>query len=662
MFDTVRSHRRWLMFFLVVLVFPSFVVTGVYSWNRFMSADTAVATIGGEKILPQQFEAAQRERVEQLRQALGANFDPKVFDSAEARAAVLDALLSERALAHEAVRDNIVVSEARLREVIGSIPAFQQDGKFAYDRYKTLLAAQGMNEFVFEQRVRDDLIRQTLLQAVGQSALVPKAVLDRIYRLGEEQREVRMLRFRPEDYSSKVTVTDEAINSFYQGNRSQFEIPESVKAEYVVLTLDEVAGQIAAPEAEIKAYYEQNQARLGEPEQRRASHILLTAGEGGTARDKDGARKKAEELLAKARANPSSFAQLAKENSKDPGSAANGGDLGFFGRGMLVKPFEDAAFKLKEGEISDVIESEFGFHIIRVTGIKAAQVKPFEQVRTEIEREYRQQQAQKKFAEAAEQFTNTVYEQSDSLKPAAEKLKLAVQTVDRLTRDGLPARPGAPQIFTPRVVQALFSDDGINKKRNTEAIEVAANAFVSARVVEHRPAALRPLAEVRDAIKVRVERQEASRQAREAAQKALAVLRQAQSDAGFSPTTTVSRAQPQGLPQTALAAIMRAPADKLPVYVDAELDGGSYGIFRVLTAKMPETPNLPQREAFARAVTQQAGAADDLAYLDALKTKHKAEVLKTDLRPTASSGRTQTDGKKTEGAAPAAETGADKKN
>ena len=662
MFDSVRTHRRWLMFFLVVLVFPSFVVTGVYSWNRFMSADTAVAIIGGEKILPQQFEAVQRERVEQLRQALGANFDPKVFDSAEARASILDSLLSERALAHEAARDNVVVSEARLREVIGSIPAFQQDGKFAYDRYKTLLAAQGMNEFVFEQRVRDDLVRQTLLQAVGQSALVPNAVLERIYRLGEEQREVRVLRFRPEDYASKVTVTDEAISAFYQGNRSQFEIPESIRAEYLVLALDNVASQIAVPEAEVKAYYEQNRARLGEPEQRRASHILLTVGEGGTAKDKDGARKKAEELLARVRANPNSFAQLAKENSKDTGSAANGGDLGFFGRGMMVKPFEDAAFKLKEGEISDVIESDFGFHIIRVTGIKAAQVKPFEQVRAEIEREYRQQQAQKKFAEAAEQFTNTVYEQSDSLKPAAEKLKLAVQTVDRLTREGLPAQPGAPQIFTPRVVQALFSDDSINKKRNTEAIEVAPNTFVSARVVEHHPAAMRPLAEVRDTIKARVERQEASRQAREAAQKTLETLRQAQSDAGFSPPMTVSRAQPQGLPQTALATIMRVPADKLPVYASAELDGGSYGIFRVLTSKVPETPNVQQRETFARAIRQQAGAADDLAYLDALKIKHKAEVLKAELRQNAAGSKAQADGKKSEASPPAAESTADKKN
>ncbi len=638
MFDTVRSHRRWLMIFLTLLVFPSFVVTGVYSWNRFVSADTAVASIGGEKISPQQFDAAQRERMDQMRQALGANFDPKMFDTPATRAAVLDALLAERALAHEAARDGVTISEARVREVIGSEPAFQQDGKFSYDRYKTLLAAQGMNEFAFEQRVRDDLLRQTLLQAVGQSALVPKVVVDRIDRIGEEQREVRLLRFKPEDYAGKAAATDEQIKAYYEGNRAQFEIPESVKAEYVVLTLDEVAGQVPVAEAELKTYYEQNQARFGEPEQRRASHILITYGDAGNAKDKAGARKLAEELLAKVRADPNSFAQLAKEYSKDPGSAAKGGDLGFFGRGMMVKPFEDAAFKLKEGEISGVVESDFGFHIIRVTAIKPAKVRPYDEVRAEIEQEYRRQKAQQKFAETVEQFTNAVYEQSDSLKPIADKLKLTIRTADGITRAGLPARPGQPQIFTPRVVQALFSDDSVNKKRNTQAIEVAPNTFVSARVVEHHAAALRPLAEVRDAIKARVERQEAARMARAAADEKLAALRQSPGDDGFAPPQTVSRAQPQGMPPAALTAIMRVPADKLPTFVEAELDGGSTAIVHVLSAKMPPAANAQQREAIARTLQQQAAAADDRSYVEALKAKFKAEVLKSDLQPAAAGG------------------------
>lgn len=643
MFDSIRSHRRWLMFFMLVLIFPSFVFFGIQGYNRFVEGDNAVARIAGKPVSAQQLEAAQRERMEQLRQMFGDNFDAKLFDTPEARAATLDALLSERALALEAATEHVFVSEERLREVIASVPAFQHNGKFDYERYKTLLAAQALSELAFEQRVRDDLVRQTLLQAVADSTFFPKTVAERLLRIGEEQREVRELRFRPEDFAGRVKVTDEAIAAYYEANRREFETPESVKAEYVVLTLDDVAAQVAAPEAELKAYYEQNKSAYGQPEERRASHILLTAGAGGSASDKAGARKKAEELLAQLRKNPNDFAKLAREFSKDPGSAAKGGDLGFFGRNMMVKPFEDAAFKLKPGEISDVVETDFGFHIIRVDEVKPATYKPFEAVRADIEREYRRQQAQKKFAEAAEQFTNTVYEQSDSLKPVADRLKLQIQTIDSLTRDGVPPKPGVPQIFTPRLVQALFSDDAIRKGRNTEAIEVTPNAFASARVVEHRPAALRPLAEVRDQIRARVERQEAARLAREAGVAKLEALRKSPSDAGFSAARTVSRAAPEGLPPGALNAIMQAPADRLPAFVGAELDGGAYAVFQVLSAKLPEKPDPERRQFQQRAWQQQAGAADDLAYLASLKRKHKAQVVDAALK---SAGAASEAGKK----------------
>jgi peptidyl-prolyl cis-trans isomerase D len=634
MFESIQKHKRILMFFTSALVIPSFVITGVYSWNRMTSADNAVATIGGESISPQQLDAALRERGEQLRQALGNNYDPKMLDSPAARAAVLEGMLAERSLAMAARKDNAFVSDAYVREVIVQVPQFQNGGKFSYDTYKTILASQGMNEYIFEQRVRDDLLRQTLARAVSDSAIVPKFVLDRINRLDEEQREVRVRRFKAEDYLSQVNVTAQAINAYYESNRAGFQTPETVKAEYVVLALDDVAAHIAAPEAELKTYYEQNQSRFGEVEQRQAAHILITSGDSGSAKDKAGALKIAEEVLAKARARPDSFAQLAKEYSKDPGSAANGGDLGMFGRGMMVKPFEEAVFKLKQGDISDIVESDFGYHIIKLTAVKPASVKPFEQVRAELGKDYQRQQAQKKFAEAVETFTNTVYEQADSLKPVAEKLNLTIRAAAVVPKTGLPAQPNEPQYFSPRVVQALFSTDAINKKHNTEAIEVAPNTFVSARVVEHHPAALRPLPEVQDSIKQMLVAQEAANLARAAAVKTMATLKQAPSDAGFDAPITISRTQAHNLPMQAVLAAMRAPADKLPVYVDSELEKGAYGIVQVLGVKASEPANSAtpeQREARKQALLRQFEAVDDRSYLDALKTKYKAQVLKTDL-------------------------------
>jgi peptidyl-prolyl cis-trans isomerase D len=636
MFDSIRSHRRWLMLFLLLLVFPSFVVTGIYGYNQFVGRENAIARVDGQPISQAELDAAHRQQMDRLRGMFGEQFDARMFDTPQARAATLENLLAERALQSEAQREHVVVSEQRLRELIATEPAFQQDGKFSYDRYKQLLAAQGLTELGFEQRVQRDIARQTLLQAVAASAVVPKAVSEQVRRLAEEQREVRELRFDPKDFRAKLAVTDAQIKAYYDSNQREFQTPESVKAEYVVLTLDDVAGQLPAiSEADARAYYEQNKDRFGQDEQRRASHILLTAGDGGTAKDKAGARKRAEELLARLRAAPGEFDKLARENSKDPGSAASGGDLGWFGRGMMVKPFEDAVFALKEGQTSDIVESEFGFHIIKLTGVRGAQIKPFDEVRTQIEAELKRDAAGKRFAEIAEQFSNAVYEQSDSLKPVADKLKLTVQTVESLTRASVPARPNTPQIFTPRVIEALFSAESLEKRRNTEAIEVANNTLVSARVVEYRPAAVRPLADVSAMIKAQLEQKEAARLAREAGEQKLAALQKSASDAGFGAPRTISRVQPQGLPAAAVTAVMRAPADKLPAFVGAELDGGTYGVFQVLSSKVPEKVDAAQAQAQARALSQAFGAADDAAYVAALRSKHKAEVVRADLKAAA---------------------------
>ncbi len=633
MFDSVRTHRRWLLAFVLILVFPSFVFTGIYGYNEFVRGGDEVAEIDGEPIVQQDLDAAHRERVDRMRAMFGPQFDARLLETPQARAATLDGLLSERALSRQAQLAHVAVSEQTLREAIAAAPAFHEDGKFSYDRYRRLLAAQGMTEVGFEQRVRVDLARQMLLQAVTGSALVPAAVSEHVRRLAEERRQVRELRFEVGDFQARVAVTDAQIAAYYDAHQNEFRTQESARVEYVLLTLADVAAQVpAVTEADARAYYEKNQARFGQDEQRRASHILITAGEGGSAADRAGARKKAEELLARVRSNPAQFETLAREHSRDPGSASGGGDLGWFGRGMMVKPFEDAAFALKDGQVSEVIESDFGFHIVRVTGVRGAQARPFAEVRAQIEADLRREAAGKRFAEVAEQFTNAVYEQPDSLQPVADKLKLTVQTFEFLTRAGAPARPNQPQIFTPRVVEALFSPESIEKRRNTEAIEVASNVLVSARVVEHRPSAVRPLAEVRTQIKARVERAEAARLAREAGERKLAALRKDATEAGFGQPRVVSRVQPEGLPAAAVSAIMRVPAGQLPAFVGAELDGGGYAVFRVLSSEIPTTVDPAQAHAQSRALAQMFGGADEVAYVAAVRARFDARVLRTELK------------------------------
>jgi peptidyl-prolyl cis-trans isomerase D len=607
------------MFFMLVLIFPSFVFFGIQGYNRFMENEGALATVAGKPITQRDFDVAQRDRVERLRQQLGAEFDPRMLDTPEGRKSILDGLIIDRALTQEVEQGNLIVTNDRLREVIAGIPAFQENGVFSLERYRAYLTSQGLTEAGFEERVRADLRKQMLIAAVLDSTIVPKAVADRLDRVLLEEREVRVLPVRADNYLGKVAVTDAQVAEFYDRNKKDFETPESIKVEYLVLSADAIAGMAAMADADVKAYYEQNKSRFGIDEQRRASHILF-APDGG---DKAAARKRAEAALA---------AKIAKEQSKDPGSAAQGGDLGFFGKSMMVKPFEDVAFSLKPGETSGIVETDFGFHIIRVTEVKPAQVKPLEEVRADIERDLRTLQAQKRFAEAADQFTNLVYEQSDSLQPAAEKLGLKVQTLDTLTRAGVPAAPNQPQVFTPRVVEAVFSEDSIKSRRNTQAIEVAPSTLVAARVLDHRPAAVRPLDEVKGPIRQRLERQEAAQLARKAGEEQMAALLKQPSDAGFSPPLTVSRRAPQGMPPNLLAEVLRTQSDKLPTYVGAEVEGAGYLIAHVLSGKVGAAGQPTQREAEQRALARQAAAADEVAYADGLRERHKVKILQSDFR------------------------------
>ena len=629
MFDFVRSHRSWMMLFILVLILPSFVFFGIQGYNSFVNKEGALATVDGAPITQQEYDVALRDRIERLRQGLGPNFDPKLLETPEARAAVLDQLVLDRALANEANKSNVVITADRLREFISNIPAFQQDGKFSYDRYKAFLASRGQSEAAFEQSLRNDLRKQTFVQAVVESAITPKQVIERIERILLEQREIRELRFPAEQFASKASVTDAQIGEYYQANRPQFEIPESVRVEYVVLSPETISSGVTITEEAAKSYYDQNKARYGTEEQRRASHILITP-EGS---DKAAARKKAEDILAKVRAAPNDFAKLARENSKDPGSAAQGGDLGFFGRGMMVKPFEETVYRLKSGEISDIVETDFGFHIIRVTEIKPAQAKPFAEVRADIERELKSQQAQKNFTEAADQFTNLVYEQADSLQPAAQKLNLKIMTADNLTRRGLSPHLG------PRLVEALFADDSLKNRRNTQAIEVAPSTLVSARILEHRPASVQPLEKVTAEIRQLLERREAIRLAREAGEQRLAALRKESSDAGFSAPKVVSRRQPQDMPQDALNEVLRIPADKLPQFIGTEIgtdfrnaSNAGYVIVKVLASKPADAMPQAQRDAQARAITQQAAAAAEFTYAEGLKARHNVKILRADLQ------------------------------
>ena len=581
MFDSIRKHQRVLQFILLLLIFPAFVFFGVSGYDRFLSDGDSVATVGPSSISRQEFDQAMRRQLEQMREVLGDRFDAKLLDTPAARAEVLDGLVAQRVLLNAAIERKVTVTDDQLRATIAAIPGLtKDDGSFDKERYRALLSAQGLNEPAFENQLRRDMAVQSLPEAAMRSAFVPRAVLDRIIALDGQSREVRELAFRPEDFAAKVQPGDEQLRKHYEDNAAAFETPEAAKVEYLVLSAKAIADRVSLSADDVRSYYEQNKARYTTPEERKASHILIAVDAGAGAEAKQAARAKAGKLLDQARGG-ADFAALAKAESQDPGSAAAGGDLGFFRRDTMVKAFADAAFALKEGELAPVVETEFGFHVIKLTAIKPGVVRSFDEARAEIEAELKQQQGSRQFAEAADTFSNLVYEQADSLKPAAERFGLAIQTAEGVSRSAQGLPKDSP-LANEKLLAALFSDDSIRAKRNTEAVEATGNTLVSARIVEYRPAQRKAFDAVRDEVRARVVQAEARRLATETGTKRLQELRAGAAASGFGDARTLSRSAASTLPAAAVEAVFRAPSRKLPAFVGVDLGARGYSIFQLL--------------------------------------------------------------------------------
>ena len=628
MFDAVRNNQRIVQIFLGLITLP-FAFWGVDSYVRNSGAGNDVASIGDSRVTVQQFDQALRERQDQMRQAMGASFKPEMINSPEARLSVLNSLIDQQLLMLESSKNRLVVTDGALRDVIGSIPSLQEDGKFSMEKYERALRAQGMSQPQFEAKLRQDLTLRQLMGTISDSAFVSQAQATTILNLQLEERQYSEFRIAPEQYADKVKVDADAVKKFYDQNQAQFEIPEQVKVEYVILSLDSMLSQISVSDAEIKARFEGHKDKYQQPEERRASHILIVAKTEG---EKAAAKAKAEEVLKEVRKTPAKFADLAKQYSQDPGSAKSGGDLGYFGRGMMVKAFEEAVFKQKEGEISDVLESEFGYHIIKLTGIKTAKVKSLDEVRADIVSELKREAATRKFAESAEAFNNTVYEQSDSLQPAAEKFKLKIQQSGWLKKnpDQREAAALGP-LANEKILASLFSEDAVKNKRNIEAYEIAPNTLLSARVVEHVAASTKPFESVKNDIEKLLKAQEAATLAKNTGESRLEELKKGGDDKlAWSSLKSASRMQSRDLPPAAVRAVFKAEVQKLPAYAGASV-GGAYVLYKIVKVNAPEKLDETRRNALQNEYAHILAQEELSAYLNALRARYKIDINKAAL-------------------------------
>ena len=627
MFEAIRKHSKIVMFLLFLLVIPSFVLVGIDS-NYFSEKSPVVARVDGYKITQADWDNAHREETDRIR-AQSPNVDPKQLDTPQARYATLERLVRDRVFAAAAQSSHLITSDARLARALQDIPAIaalkRPDGSLDTEAYRSLVGAQGLTPEGFEANVRRELSVSQVMGGVMSTAFATDAAAKLAFDSLYQRREIQVARFNASDYAKQVNPTDADIEAFYKANAQRFQQQEQAAVEYVVLDLDSVRSGIRVNEDDLRTYYKENLTRLAAKEERRASHILINAAKDAPAADRDQAKARAQELLAQVRKSPASFAEVAKKSSQDSGSAPAGGDLNFFGRGAMVKPFEDAVFAMKKGEISDVVESDFGYHIILLTDIKTPRQPSFEELRPSLEAELKQQQAQRKFAEVAEAFTNSVYEQPDSLKPVADSLKLKIQTAEGVTR--VPGPGASGPLANPKFLEALFANDSVEGKRNTSAIEVGPSQLVAGRISTYSPTRTLPLQEVSDRARLLLIAEKSAELARKDAEaKKAAWTGNAAPAAGLAPAVVVSRDQTQNLPRAVVDAALRASPDSLPSWVSADLGSQGTAVVKVLRIIPREGVDAQQAAQQRQQLQQWWTTAEGFAYYEMLKERFKVQI------------------------------------
>ncbi len=627
MFDFVRKHTKLMMAVMFLLIIPSFVLFGLEGYTNMREQGQAVAQVDGREILQSEWDNAHKQEVERIRQQM-PTLDAKLLDSPAARYATLERMIRDRVVAAAASKSQLTTSDQRLarelqqNEMIAALRG--PDGKLDMARYRQLVGAQGMSPEMFEASVRADLSARQVLAGLGGTSFAAPAQAGLSLNAYFEKREVQVARFDPADYAAKVKPTDADLESYYKENAALFQAPEQASVEYVVLDLETVKKGLVVNEQDLKTYFEQNASRIVGKEERRASHILIAAGKDAPAAERAKAKAKAEELLAVVKKSPDSFADVAKKNSQDPGSAANGGDLDFFARGAMTKPFDDTAFALAKGDISGVVETDFGYHIIKITDAKIPKQRSFEEMKPELEAEVKKQQAQRKFAESADAFSNGVYEQADSLKPVADRLKLEVKTATNVRRTPAPGATGA--LANPKFLNALFTPDSTEKKRNTEAVEIAPNTLVSGRVVQYVPARTLPIAEVNARVRERLVAVRAAELARKEGMEKLAAWKANPASANLSAPVAVSRQDTQKQPAAVVEAALRADPAVQPALAGVDLGEQGYAVVKVNKVVPRETPAPEVAKQEVQQYAQWWASAENLAYYELLKDRFKVQV------------------------------------
>lgn len=595
------------------------------------SAGNFAAKVDGAKIQTETVRRAWQQRQSQLQQMMRSDLPPELVKSQQA--ALLDEFVRNKLLTQRAEKFGYRIGDQALADRIREIPQLQVDGKFDRDRYAMALRQQGRSESQFEAELREDMAVSQLQNGVVASAFVTPAELDRRFALDKQERELDYMLVSTNEFEGKVSVTEDQIAAWYDSHKDNYLLPETVNLQYVELTRARAEAAVSVTDAELKDYYEQVKDRFESPERRHARHILITVGDGV---DDAAAQKKAEDLLAQIKAG-GDFAALAKANSKDPGSAAQGGDLGWAQRGMFVGPFEEALFGMKPGEIRGPIKTEFGYHIIQLEEIEAPKVRSFEDVKPELEAEYRKDRSQTIFYDESQKLADLAFSSLTELDSVAKQLDLELKTVTGFTREG-----GGDLGKDPGVIDAAFSDEVLEQGRNSPLVTIGDDRALVLRVTDHTPAEPRPLAQVHAQIEAQLKIQAEKEAAAAKGKELLAKLQQGgewtavANDAGIKPAGAryVTRQDSVVPPAIARAAFAAQPTGSVsqakPHYEGVATDDGNYAVFAVTGVRLgdPAKESLAERKTRERREQMQAGQFEFAAYV--AEAERKAKIVRND--------------------------------
>lgn len=502
--NTVMGWLGWIVIGLVIMTFALF---GLGSYLQDKSRVYA-AKVNDVEIAPRDLQQAYQQQRARVQEMMGDAYNPALIDDKRLRQQALEGLINRELLLQAARENGLTISDALLAAQIHSIPAFQEDGEFSEQRYRDLVSRRGQTVSEVEFATRQSMLTEQLLAGVTETVFITPDELDHAYRLQNQKRDFVYLIVSAKPFESTVDISDEQIQEYYEEHLDDFMVPERVKVAYLRMTGEKLGDSLDVDETELESFYEERKASLKTKEQRRASHILVAVASDADEETLAKAKAKADAVRARLAAGED-FAELAKENSDDPGSAKQGGDLGFFSSGDMVPEFNKTVFAMNKGDVSEPVRTQFGFHIIKLIDVKGGKIPPLAEIRDDLIREMQQEKINDMFYEQLEQLTDLSYENSDSLDSAAEALGLEIQTSDWLDASG---GPGIGQY--PKVVAAAFSDDVLEGGNNSEPVEVAPDDVIVVRIEEREPEHQAPLEEVRDKVVARLKRELAAQAAR----------------------------------------------------------------------------------------------------------------------------------------------------